>query len=113
MMRRLADRIASAATWSAESGAWLNVALSYRGLEALGVPPESLATFAPEFREGMAARADALGDVGVDAPEHWERPLGTPDVHVALAIIARDDVPARRAARRRRRPATPGSPGCG
>ena len=91
MLRRLADRIASAATWSAQSGAWLNVALTYRGLEALGVPAESLATFAPEFREGMAARADALGDVGVSAPEHWERPLGTPDVHVALAVIARDE----------------------
>jgi Dyp-type peroxidase family len=90
MMRRFADRIASAATWSAESGAWINVAVSYRGLEALGVPPESLATFPPEFREGMAARADALGDVGEDAPEHWEQPLGRPDVHVALAIIARD-----------------------
>ena len=38
MLRRLADRIASAATWSAQSGAWLNVALTYRGLEALGVP---------------------------------------------------------------------------
>jgi len=90
MLRRLADRIASAATWSARRGAWLNVALTYRGLEALGVPPESLATFAPEFREGMAARAEALGDVGVNAPEHWEWPLGTADVHVALAVVATD-----------------------
>jgi len=91
MLGRLAGRIASAAAWSAKSGAWLNVALTYRGLEALGVPAESLATFAPEFREGMAARAGALGDVGANAPENWESPLGTGDVHVALAVIARDD----------------------
>ena len=90
MLSRLSGSIASAATWSAASGAWLNVALTYRGLEALGVPEASLATFAPEFREGMAARAAVLGDVGVSAPERWEHPLGTADVHVALALIARD-----------------------
>ena len=70
--------------------AWLTVALTYRGLVALGVPESSLATFAPEFRAGMAARAEVLGDVGVNAPEHWEHPLGTHEVHVALALLARD-----------------------
>jgi Dyp-type peroxidase family len=90
VMGRLAARIASAAAFPAEREAWLNVALTYRGLEALGVPEASLATFAPEFREGMAARAAQLGDVGPNAPEHWEHPLGTGDVHVALAIIAAD-----------------------
>ena len=90
MLRRLSGSIASAATFSAASGAWLNVALTYRGLEALGVPETSLATFAPEFRAGMAARAAVLGDIGESAPEHWEHPLGTADVHVALALIARD-----------------------
>ncbi|MCV2487999.1 Dyp-type peroxidase [Geodermatophilus sp. YIM 151500] len=90
MLRRLAERIAPAATWSADSGSWFNVALSHRGLAALGVPAESLATFPPEFRAGMAARAGVLGDVGVQSPEHWEWPLGTADVHVALAVIAKD-----------------------
>ena len=32
----------------------------------------------------MAARATALGDTGESSPEHWETPLGTPDVHVVL-----------------------------
>src|SRR6478735_600377 len=63
------------------SGAWVTLALTYHGLRALGVPIESLASFAPEFREGMAARASLLGDLGESSPEHWESPLGTPDVH--------------------------------
>src|SRR5436309_16118776 len=44
--------------------AWITVAFSYHGLEALGVPQGSLDSFAPEFRQGMAARATELGDVG-------------------------------------------------
>ena len=68
----------------------LTVAFTYSGLEALGVPQASLDSFSPEFREGMAARAADLGDVGESSPEHWETPLGTPDVHVALAVLSPD-----------------------
>ena len=60
------------------------------GLQALGVPQASLDSFAPEFRQGMAARAAELGDVGESSPEHWEQPLGTSDVHVALAALSPD-----------------------
>ena len=38
----------------------------------------------------MAARAALLGDVGDSSPEHWEKPLGTSDVHVALAALSPD-----------------------
>jgi Dyp-type peroxidase family len=69
---------------------WLTVAFSHQGLQALGVPPESLDSFAPEFRQGMAARAAQLGDVGDSDPEHWETPLGSSDVHIALATLAPD-----------------------
>ena len=48
------------------------------------MPQESLDSFAPEFRQGMAARAAELGDVGESSPEQWEKPLGTAEVHVAL-----------------------------
>ena len=68
----------------------LTVGFSYRGLEALGVPQTSLDSFAPEFREGMAARAALLGDVGESGPEHWEPPFGTADVHVAIAALSPD-----------------------
>jgi Dyp-type peroxidase family len=70
--------------------AWITAAFTYNGLKALGVPQRSLDSFAPEFREGMAARAALLGDVGESSPEHWEKPLGTSDVHVALAALSPD-----------------------
>src|SRR5438034_3577104 len=73
---------------SAEAG--ITVAFTYHGLEALGVPQDSLDSFAPEFRQGMAARAAALGDVPESSPARWERPLGTPDGHVALAALSTD-----------------------
>jgi Dyp-type peroxidase family len=71
-------------------GAWITVAFTYHGLEALGVPQDSLDSFAPEFREGMAARAEHLGDVGASSPANWEWPLGTDDVHVAIAALSPD-----------------------
>src|SRR5205085_11741521 len=39
-------------------GAWITAAFTYRGLNALGVPEAQLESFAPEFRQGMAARAE-------------------------------------------------------
>jgi deferrochelatase/peroxidase EfeB len=66
------------------------VALSFQGLKALGVPADTLASFPEEFRQGMAARADDLGDTGESAPEHWEQPLGSPQVHVAIVAVAPD-----------------------
>src|SRR5215211_2114531 len=71
-------------------GAWVTVAFTYQGLQVLGVPQASLDSFAPEFRQGMAARAETLGDVGESSPANWEQPLGTPDVHVALAALSPD-----------------------
>ena len=74
-----------------------------QGLEALGVPQDSLDSFAWEFRQGMAARAKALGDTGESSPEHWERPLGTSDVHVVLTALSPDQAAARSRARARPR----------
>ena len=70
--------------------AWITVAFTHHGLKALGLPQESLDSFAPEFKQGMAARAAELGDVGESSPDNWEKPLGTRDVHVALAALSPD-----------------------
>jgi Dyp-type peroxidase family len=91
LMRRLHLLVGAAqpsADGPPETG--ITVALTYQGLQALGVPLDSLESFTPEFKEGMAARAAELGDVGDSAPNRWESPLGTPDVHVALAILCSD-----------------------
>ena len=91
LVRRLIPLVDSGPPASVpSSGAWITVAFTSRGLEALGVPSDSLDSFAPEFREGMAARAEQLGDVGASSPDNWEWPLGTPDVHVAIAALSPD-----------------------
>jgi Dyp-type peroxidase family len=81
----------------------VTVAFTYHGLAALGVPQASLESFAPEFRDGMAARAVELGDVGTSAPANWEKPLGTSDVHVAVAALSPDAARHHVAAERARR----------
>ena len=59
----------------------INIAFTYSGLKALGVHGDTLASFPDAFRQGMAARARRLGDVGRGAPEHWEGQLGQASVH--------------------------------
>ncbi|GAA1258705.1 Dyp-type peroxidase [Sphaerisporangium rubeum] len=91
LMRRASTTVTSAADSISPLGeCWVSVAVTYHGLRALGVPQDSLDTFAWEFRQGMAARAKALGDTGPSSPENWEPPLGTPDVHVVLVALAPD-----------------------
>jgi deferrochelatase/peroxidase EfeB len=91
LLRRLIPFVPSAAGRpEPHREAWAAVALGFQGLEALGVPEESLASFPREFQQGMAARADILGDTGESAPEHWEPPLGSPDVHLVIYALAPD-----------------------
>ena len=91
MMRRAANIVASAAHGFSPAGdAWASVSLTFEGLKALGVPAESLDSFCWEFQQGMAARATALGDTGVNSPGNWEEPLGSPDVHVVFTLVAPD-----------------------
>jgi Dyp-type peroxidase family len=91
LMRRIRPVVASAADLASPAGdTWVSVALSFQGLIALGVPQASLDSFSPEFQQGMAARAGILGDTGESSPEHWEKPLGSADVHVVLTAVAPD-----------------------
>lgn len=93
-LSELLDRAQSAAdaTQTMDSSRrWITLAFTWTGLRALGVPEDSLATFPDEFREGMAARADILGDTGPNAPEHWVGGLAGDDVHAIAILFARDD----------------------
>jgi Dyp-type peroxidase family len=90
LVRRLHPVVDASRDPAGAGDAWTTVAFTYHGLKALGVPQDSLESFAPEFREGMAARAVELGDVGESAPTNWEKPLGTSDVHVAISVLSRD-----------------------
>jgi deferrochelatase/peroxidase EfeB len=66
----------------------LQIAFTFEGLKALGVPRESLENFAPEFRSGMAgedSRSRRLGDVGANDPKLWR--WGGPERAPHLAIM--------------------------
>jgi Dyp-type peroxidase family len=74
-----------------DQDAWVTLAFTHQGLRALGVPQESLDSFPPAFRQGRAARAEQIGDVGESDPAHWEPPFGTPGVHLAVSALAPDE----------------------
>ena len=69
---------------------WVTVAFTWNGLRGLGVDEASLATFPQEFRQGMAARAEVLGDTGANHPNHWVDGLANPDLHGIVILFARD-----------------------
>ncbi len=70
---------------------WVTVAFTWNGLRALGVDEASLATFPEEFKEGMAARADVLGDSGANQPSGWVGGLASPDLHAIVILFARTE----------------------
>jgi Dyp-type peroxidase family len=93
-LAELLDRVQSAADVEAtmdSSRRWVTLAFTWTGLRALGAPEESLATFPDEFRQGMAARADILGDTGANHPDNWVGGLAGDDVHAIAILFARDE----------------------
>jgi Dyp-type peroxidase family len=86
----LVDRVRNAEEWpdGVKPDTAVNVAFTYAGLDALGVPQALLDTFSHEFREGMAARADLLGDTGESAPGGWDAGLGIQQAHVLVTVNA-------------------------
>ena len=68
----------------------LNVAFTHGGLKTLGVPPRSLASFPPEFRQGMLARAALNHDTGSSAPSRWDEVWRSGEVHALLSLYAKD-----------------------
>jgi Dyp-type peroxidase family len=55
------------------------------------VDETSLATFPEEFKQGMPARADILGDTGANHPDNWVGGLASPDLHAIAILFARDE----------------------
>jgi Dyp-type peroxidase family len=81
----MADPVTTEAEWAEHPRATLNVALSFRGLQKLGVPAAILDRFPDEFRAGMAARAERLGD----EPATWDDDLR--ELEVLLVVHAQSE----------------------
>lgn len=88
LLRRLAPHVNSAADWWRADDTWISVAISYTGLGALGVPEDSLQSFPEAFRMGMAARAQHLLDEGDNAPENWDEPFGSGQIHIGVSVFS-------------------------
>lgn len=69
---------------------WVTLAFTCGGLRALGVDEAALDALPPEFRAGMAARAEVLGDTGANAPSQWTDHTSSPDLHAIVLLFARD-----------------------
>ena len=92
LMRRMLAQVSTAEPWQGgPPPTALHAAFTYAGLAALELPEALLATFPDEFREGMAARAERLGDRGPSAPANWEAGLGTGEAHVLVTLYGVDE----------------------
>jgi Dyp-type peroxidase family len=96
LLREVAPHVASAADWWLAEEPWIAVTLTYTGLEAVEVPEASLRSFPEAFRVGMAARADALLDRGVNDPAHWEPEFGTGAIHIGVSVFSNSETAWRR-----------------
>src|SRR5690349_19292789 len=96
LFRRLTPHIDSADSWWTAANPWLSVGISYTGLKALGLPENSLQSFPEAFREGMAARARQLGDVGVNDPKNWDAAYGKGEAHIGVQAFSNSDEERRR-----------------
>ncbi|HEY5724168.1 MAG TPA: hypothetical protein VIT45_17800 [Allosphingosinicella sp.] len=78
-------RVTTAQQWVAPGpNHCLNLAFTWPGLEVLGVPEASLASFDQAFRNGAKARSAYVGDVGQSDWNHWR--LEDREFHVMLIL---------------------------
>src|SRR5438067_4706890 len=73
-----------------EGKRWVSVALTWTGLRALGLDGGSLASFPEDFRQGMPARWQVLGDTGANHPDRWISGFAGPDLHAIVILFARN-----------------------
>jgi Dyp-type peroxidase family len=81
---------------------WVSLAFTWNGLRALGMDEASLATFPAEFRQGMAARWQVLGDTGTNHPDNWIGGVAGPKLHAIAILYARDGADRERSVREHR-----------
>ncbi len=90
----ISDQVQSASAMRAtvdENNRWVTVAFTWNGLRALGLSEASLDSFPEEFKMGMAARAETLGDSEANHPDNWLGGLASLDLHAIAILFARDD----------------------
>jgi Dyp-type peroxidase family len=95
-LRNVAPHVDSARDWWQTDEPWIAVAITYAGLEALGVPEASLQSFPEAYRVGMAARAGELFDRGVNDPKNWEPVFRHGVIHIGVSVFSSSEETWRR-----------------
>lgn len=87
LIGRLLGQITTGQRWDGgKPQSTVNIAFTHPGLELLELPAATLLTFPVEFQQGMKSRAAILGDVGVNAPEHWDEVWREQRVHAWIGV---------------------------
>lgn len=87
-------RVTTSVDWSDKPGqvakprVAVNIAFTYSGLEALGLPRASLMGFPAEFAMGMKKRKDILGDDGPSSPDYWDPVWRGEPAHILVTLNA-------------------------
>ena len=77
--------------WQEKPAFCVNVALTFDGLGALGVPQASLTSFPQDFAAGAYNRCAQVGDTGPCSAENWDYSLGKPGLHALVLLFAQSD----------------------
>lgn len=85
-LNKVLPYVTSAADWESPRPFTMNMVFTWQGLRALGLPKNDLDSFPDEFRAGMAARKEILGDSGASDPSKWVAPLGSGDIHIGVIV---------------------------
>jgi Dyp-type peroxidase family len=82
------QRITSA-HWDTKPVSAVNLALTYAGLQKLNTSEDFLQSFPKEFVEGMTTpkKSEQLGDLGINAPQYWEKPYHPNSDAIDLLLI--------------------------
>ncbi len=89
LVHAMLPKITTGQTWDGgKPESTVNLAFTYKGLEAFELPLATLISFPVEFQLGMRARAEILGDTGLNAPEKWDPYWRTGEVHAWVAVNA-------------------------
>src|SRR3954468_11638879 len=90
LLHGLAPLVSSALTPDAPDARFLNLGLSFAGLQALALDPAILQEFPDDFKDGPSPIV--MGDYGDSAPNQWwHRQFQTNAIHAIVQLSCKND----------------------
>ncbi|MEQ1866979.1 MAG: hypothetical protein ABL996_20250, partial [Micropepsaceae bacterium] len=79
-------QVTTAEEWGTRPSYCLNVGVTWRGLQVMGLPDGILSQFPPSFIDGPTANAAEMGDTDSAAPENWV--IGGPRTDAVHLVVS-------------------------